>query len=58
MTVRQLANEPSTACSTITTGHVAEDYGKEIIVAILYLLTTEDEALDPYPERQIVDWRR
>src|SRR6516225_6178147 len=34
---------------------MAEDYGKEIIVAILYLLTMDDEALGPYRERQIVD---
>jgi len=34
---------------------MAEDYGKEIIVAILYLLTAADDALEPYRERQIVD---
>jgi TIR domain len=31
---------------------MAEDYGKEIIVAILYLLTMEDEALHRYREHQ------
>jgi len=34
---------------------MAEDYGKEIIVAILHLLTPEDEGLGVYRERQIVD---
>ena len=34
---------------------MAEDYGKEIIVAILYLLTPENEELGIYRERQIVD---
>jgi hypothetical protein len=34
---------------------MAEDYGKEIIVAILYLLTPEAEELGVYRERQIVD---
>lgn len=34
---------------------MAEDYGKEIIVAILYLLDPGDQALEPYRERQIVD---
>jgi hypothetical protein len=34
---------------------MAEDYGKQIIVAILYLLTPADDALEPYRERQIVD---
>ncbi len=34
---------------------MAEDYGKEIVVAILYLLKVEGEELGPYRERQIVD---
>lgn len=34
---------------------MAEDYGKEIIVAILHLLRPEDDALGPYREKQIVD---
>lgn len=34
---------------------MAEDYGKEIIVAILDLLTPDDATLGPYKERQIVD---
>src|SRR5262245_3080376 len=34
---------------------MAEDYGKEIIVAILYLLTPEADELGFYRERQIVD---
>ncbi len=34
---------------------MAEDYGKEIVVAILHLLKLEDPQLDPYRERQIVD---
>lgn len=34
---------------------MAEDYGKEIIVAILYLLTVESEELGVYADRQIVD---
>src|SRR5262245_42978446 len=34
---------------------MAEDYGKEIIVAILYLLTPEADELGIYRERQIVD---
>src|SRR5262245_3079340 len=34
---------------------MAEDYGKEIIVAILYLLTPDAQELGVYRERQIVD---
>ena len=34
---------------------MAEDYGKEIVVAILHLLNVEDRELAPYRERQIVD---
>lgn len=34
---------------------MAEDYGKEIVVAILHLLKMEDPQLGPYRERQIVD---
>ena len=34
---------------------MAEDYGKEIIVAILHLLTPQDKELEPYRERQIVE---
>jgi CHASE2 domain-containing sensor protein len=34
---------------------MAEDYGKEIIVAILYLLKIESDELGVYRERQIVD---
>ena len=34
---------------------MAEDYGKEIIVAILYLLTPDADELGFYRERQIVD---
>jgi WD40 repeat protein len=34
---------------------MAEDYGKEIVVAILHLLKTDDPSLSPYRERQIVD---
>ncbi len=34
---------------------MAEDYGKEIIVAILNLLTPDSKELDVYRERQIVD---
>lgn len=34
---------------------MAEDYGKEIIVAILYLLSPENAELGVYRERQIVD---
>jgi hypothetical protein len=34
---------------------MAEDYGKEIVVAILYLLDVESDELAEYRERQIVD---
>lgn len=34
---------------------MAEDYGKEIVVAILHLLKADDPELSPYRERQIVD---
>ena len=34
---------------------MAEDYGKEIVVAILHLLKVDDPSLGPYRERQILD---
>jgi WD40 repeat protein len=34
---------------------MAEDYGKEIVVAILHLLKVEDPELGPYRDRQVVD---